>query len=335
MVEDPVKGATYIVDGIAPIAMGPLGAVGIPGTEWDVRSFDKMHRGGWDPHARREDMATDGIRGEVIYPSVGMALYSVPDGKYMSACMDAYNRWLHQFCASEPNYLFGIGQSAGLSPDAIIKDMQSIKSLGLKGVMMPSMPEISDWDDPIYDEAWAAAVELGLPLSFHVLPHSRKGLATKEGVRGSKLNNIMSVTRTNQDIVGVFVFGGVFERNPRLNIVSVEADAGWAPHYAQRMNHAYDRFRAWLKATHLNRAPSEYFFDNVYLTFQDDLVAVQSLPLLNPKRLMWATDFPHPDSTWPKSLGVLSHMMEGVESGSVNAIVRENVVELYGLKLAA
>ena len=113
----------------------------------------------------------------------------------------------------------------------------------------------------------------------------------------------MAIIRGNQDIVGTLIFGAVFERHPDLRVVCVEADAGWAPHYMYRADHAYDRHRNWLTAGELSQPPSEYFRENVYLTFQDDWVAFRVADLMNVERLMWANDFPHSDATWPDSPG--------------------------------
>ena len=89
-------------------------------------------------------------------------------------------------------------------------------------------------------------------------------------------------------------------------MVCVEADAGWVPHYMYRMDHAYERHRYWLPAGTLTRMPSEYFRENVYTTFQDDWVAFQVKDLCNIRRLLWANDFPHSDSTWPGSHALLA-----------------------------
>ncbi len=81
-----------------------------------------------------------------------------------------------------------------------------------------------------------------MPLSFHILTSSGDNFKT----RGPKINGFMSIIRGCQDIIGTFIFGGVFERFPKLKVVCVEADAGWVPHYMYRMDHAYDRHRYWL-----------------------------------------------------------------------------------------
>jgi predicted TIM-barrel fold metal-dependent hydrolase len=79
----------------------------------------------------------------------------------------------------------------------------------------------------------------------------------------------------------------------------------------------------------MKRLPSEYFQDHIYLTFQDDIVAFQVSHLMNAKRLMWANDFPHSDSTWPNSQTVIDKLTVGVSEDIKQAILRDNVAELY------
>jgi predicted TIM-barrel fold metal-dependent hydrolase len=116
-------------------------------------------------------------------------------------------------------------------------------------------------------------------------------------------------------------------------VISVEADAGWVPHYMYRMDHAYDRHRYWLPAGTLTRMPSEYFRENVYTTFQDDWVAFQVKDLCNIRRLLWANDFPHSDSTWPRSQELLDKHAAHLSVAERNLLVHDNVSELYGLAL--
>ena len=136
------------------------------------------------------------------------------------------------------------------SVDDGIADLERIKALGLRGVMMPGNPGVADYDDPMYDPFWEAAMDLGLPLSFHILTSQQDTFRA----RGPKINAFMSIIRGCQDIIGTFIFGGVFERHPRLRLVCVEADAGWVPHFMYRMDHAYERHRYWLTGGHAHPA---------------------------------------------------------------------------------
>ncbi len=145
------------------------------------------------------------------------------------------------------------------------------------------------------------------------------------------MNSFLGIIRGCQDIIATLIFGGVFDRNPDLAVVCVEADAGWAPHWMYRADHAMERHRNWLPAAPLSRMPSEYFRENVYLTFQDDWVAFHMTDMVNHERLMWASDYPHSDSTYPDSQAVLAEHTAGLDEQVRDDIVWRNCARLYGL----
>jgi len=176
------------------------------------------------------------------------------------------------------------------------------------------------------------AVELELPLSFHILT-SGSDVLGGAGYRGPKINGFMGIIRGCQDIIGTMIYGGVVDRFPELKVVCVEADAGWAPHFMYRMDHAYKRHRYWMKCEDLGRLPSEYFNENVYMTFQDDWVAFKFRNAMNIERLMWANDFPHSDSTWPHSQALLAEHTADMTEWERDRILHDNVAELYGLNV--
>ena len=329
-------GDAFFIEGLpTPVPMGLVAAAGKPPEEIRLTGvrFDDMHRGGWDPDARMADQDRDGVAAEIIYPTVGMVLCNHPDFEFKQACFDAYNRWLAAYCGAHPTRLYGCGQTAMRSPEAGCDDLRRIAALGLRGVMMPGNPAQEDYDSPLYDRVWETAIELGLPLSFHILTDRNYAFASK--VRGPKMNGFLSIMRGCQDIMGTLVLGGVFERHPELRVVCAEADAGWVPHYMYRMDHAYKRHRYWLPAGQtLSRLPSEYFSENIYTTFQDDWVAFKTADLMNWRRLMWANDFPHSDSTWPWSQQVLSSHKADLASDQADAVLGGNVASLYRIDVA-
>ncbi len=332
MINSEKLGDIFVVDGMKrPIPMGLVAAAGKPAEEIRATGvmFDELHRSGWDPEARRADQKRDGVDAEVIYPTVGMVLCNHSDFDYKKACFDAYNRWLTGYCSAHPERLLGVGQTAMRSPTEGILDLKAIKALGLRGVMMPGVPAEEDYDSPIYDDFWRTAIDLALPLSFHIL-------TTREArPRGPAMNSFLTIVRGCQDIMGTLVLGGVFERHPELKVVCVEADAGWVPHYMYRMDHAYKRHRNWLPpGQKLSKLPSEYFRENIYTTFQDDWVAFKTADLMNWKRLMWANDFPHSDSTWPYSQEMLREHQKDLSDEQRQHILCRNVADLYQIDLA-
>ena len=326
-------GDVFVIDGMKrPVPMGLVAAAGKPPEEIRVTGsrFEDLHRGGWDPEARMADQKKDGIAAEVIYPTVGMVLCNHKDFDYKQACFAAYNRWITEYCSAHPDRLLGCGQTAMRTPEDGIAELQSIKALGLRGVMMPGNPAIEDYDSTVYDAFWEKAVELELPLSFHILTTRQTS-----PVRGPLMNGFLSIMRGCQDIMGTLVLGGVFERHPKLKVVCVEADAGWVPHYMYRMDHAYKRHRNWLPAGQaLSKLPSEYFAENIYTTFQDDWVAFRCVDMMNWRRLLWANDFPHSDSTWPGSQEMLAEHARHLSEEQRRAILCDNTAELYQIDLS-
>jgi len=332
MVDGGEKGDLFVIDGMSqPIAMGLVAAAGKPPEEitTDGVRFDELHRGGWDPDARLAEQDTDGVAAEIIYPTVGMLLCNHSDFDYKKACFDAYNRWITAYCDRHPARLLGCGQTAMRTPAEGVEDLHAIRAMGLRGVMMPGNPAEEDYDSEIYNPVWEAAIELDLPLSFHILT-----TRSDAPVRGPRINSFLSIIRGNQDIMGTLIFGGVFERYPALKVVCVEADAGWVPHYMYRMDHAYKRHRNWLApGVTLSRLPSEYFAEHIYTTFQDDWVAFRCANDMNWRRLMWANDFPHSDSTWPWSQDMLAEQTQHLTDAQTKAILCDNVAELYRIDL--
>jgi predicted TIM-barrel fold metal-dependent hydrolase len=330
MIQDE-RGDVFHIPGMkVPVPMGLVAAAGKRPedlTTFGVK-FEDLHRGGWDPVARLADQDRDGVAAEVIYPTVGMAICNHRDIDYKRACMQAYNRWIAEYASSSPERLVCVGQTAMRTPEEGIADLREIAALGLRGVMMPGTPGHEDYDHTDYDPFWEAAIELALPLSFHVL--TTRDTAP---VRGPRLNSFVSIIRANQDVIGTLVFSGVFERNPDLKVVCVEADAGWVPHYMYRMDHAWKRHRHWMPHGTLSKLPSDYFRENVYTTFQDDWVAFQVAHLLNDERLMWANDFPHSDSTWPWSQEMLAEHTEHLTERQKDRILHDNCADLYGIRI--
>ncbi len=334
-------GAVMVVDqGRSVVPYGMVAAAGRPaekiGPHLNV-PWEELHPGGWDPVERLAEQDRDGVAGEVLYPSVGMILCNHPDADYKRACFRAYNQWIAAFESTDRQRLIGLGQTALRSVEEGIADLEEIAASGLRGVMLPgysSCHDDGDFDDPRWDPFWRASIDLGLPLSFHILT-SGNDQPSNPQFRGPKLNSFLGIIRGCQDIMGTLVFGGVFDRHPDLKVVCVEADAGWVPHWMYRADHAMDRHRNWLTAAPLQRKPSEYVRDNVYVTFQDDWVAFQTVGLMNHERLLWASDHPHSDSTFPDSQKVLAEQTAHLSSDVRDDIIRRNCAGLYGLDITA
>ena len=88
-----------------------------------------------------------------------------------------------------------------------------------------------------------------------------------------------------------------------------------------------------MKGQELEKLPSEYFKENIYITFQDDWVAFKMVDMLNSTRLMWANDFPHSDATWPRSQDMLAEHTADLTGQQKQDILHDNVAKLYKLSV--
>lgn len=294
----------------------------------DPVNWHELHPAGHDPTARLAIQDEEGITAEVLYPSLGMVLCNHPDIHYKKACFAAYNRWLGEFCATDSRRLIGIPIISMRTPQEAVDELRTIHAQGFRGVMLPGDPAVEDYDHVCYDEFWRLCVELGMPVSFHILT-TKDGIL--ERVRGSRLVHQIVTVRGLQNIIMMMILGGVFDRHPKLHVVCVESDAGWVPHFKFRMDHAYERHRFHLRAETLQQLPSTYFDNNIFVTFQDDYSVKQVKDGLNLERVMWATDFPHSDGTYPHSRQVMADVTEGMSDAQRANILYNNAAALYGI----
>ena len=335
LIHDAKGNACMLVDGLpTPVPMAFILAAGRkPEDIGKPARWETLNPAGYDPRARLAILDREGIDAEVIFPSVGMILCRVKDLAYRKACNDAYNRWLEGFCETAPDRYLGLATVTLRTIEEGIEELRQAKAMGMKGVMFPGDPSIHDYDHPDYDPIWEACVDLGLPVHFHILTSDNDDLSVMfhRRTRGPKIAQFMSIIRGVQDILLMFVFSGVFERHPKLKVVCAEADAGWVPHFLYRMDHAYARHRYWLETGKLSKQPSAYFSNNIYVTFQDDFAATHLTALTPTDRLMWASDFPHNDGTYPNTREVIQKLTGTMSERDRTRITGGNVAPLYGL----
>ena len=187
------------------------------------------------------------------------------------------------------------------------------------------------YDGAEYEPFWAAAQDLNMPLSLHTAT-ARKGpnrAAGPTSVRtaSGRANKVFLPATSLCDII----FSGVFERYPRLNVAVVEFELAWAPHLLGTMDYTYiERQKEASYRFQGDVLPSDFFRRNVYLSFQEDGIGIRLRDVIGVDRLMWGSDYPHAESTFPKSREILESILEGVPQDEKAQIVGANAAQLYG-----
>lgn len=328
-------GTWFVCDGITPRAIASIAAAGIP--KEDLVKFKDVHHrdlrsGGYDPVERLKDQDIDGVSGEVLYATYAMQLYAIQDAELQEAAFNTYNEWLVEMCAHAPGRLVGLALISVYNVEHAVKALQHWTERGLRGAMIAAVPpEGTEYSDALYDPFWAAAAEIGAPISIHTLTSNRKSTYRFEReVRGAARypENPMEVMLT----LGEILTSPLFDRHPRLKLVLAEADTGWLPWLLERVNRGHERY-AKQNGIHTELKPSEYFTRNVMAAFIQDRVGVYTREFTGADNLMWSSDYPHTDTTWPRSRESIECDFAGVSSADRVKMTYTNAAKLYGFKL--
>ena len=329
----------FMCEGAAPFPIAGGYAAGRSGKELQEllkTGYEAARPSGWDPIERIKDQELDGIDAEVLYPSLGLKLFVMTDAELQRACFDAYNGWLAEFCSHDPKRLYGVGLVSLENIDTAAGDLEKIAKLGMRGAMIwGTPPEDRPYSGREYDPFWQAASDANLPVSLHIIASRGKTSASVNDVIGEHAKAhagiwYMKVIHEIQDSLAQLVLGGVLERFPKLKIVSAENDCGWLPHFNYRMDHVFDKYgETWGDEVPLR--PSEYVKRQVYATFQDDHTGPAAHEIFGADNFMWASDFPHSDSTFPDSRKWIEKNFAGVPDTVRRKIVHDNAVTLYGM----
>ena len=297
--------------------------------------LEDVRLGAYIPQERIKDMDLDGIDVTTVYPTVSLALHSLPDSEFLTAICRAYNDWLVDFCQPFPKRLNGIAMLNADDVGNAVRELGRCAKLGLAGAMISTFPtEDMSYDLPMYDPLWAAAQDLGMPLSLHV--------GTNRPGPGQQFENIETATATfvaNVDhwvrmSLGNLIFGGVFERYPKLQVGSIEHELSWAPHFLDRIDYNYtQRAQEFSRAYDLGEGmlPSDYFHRNVFLSFQEDALGIGDRYLIGVDNLLWGSDYPHPESTFPRTGEIVEQVLAECTEEEKAKIVGGNAVRIYHL----
>jgi len=301
--------------------MKKLSAIGRAGIE------DDGFRSG-NPKLRLEDMDLDGLWASVIYGPLAIGRLPIQDPALQSACYAAWNDWaIQEFNAVDPDRLSVLAFLPGHSPEAAAAELERSALLGHRGAIIDVF-EI-DLADRAWDRLWAAGEETGIPISFHL----------KDGTWSPQLSYQMGKWQSAafatvlpiqlDEPLAIMVFSGALERHPGLRLVLAESGVGWLPYFITRMDLEWHNLRDQLDYAP-SVPPSELFQRQVMVTFEEEALGAQLIPLVGTDSCMWASDYPHTDSTFPHSLDAIEEALGTLTQSDRRKIIATNCAELYG-----
>ena len=334
-----VDGDWWFCDGSKMGSAGTGSQVGVRFDEPEKLSL--QHRiedarpGGYIPEEHVKDMDIDGIDVSIVYPTVGLSLYSVPDSELLTSNYRTYNDWVGEFCSAVPKRIKGI---AMLNVDDVqkgVKELERCAKMGFVGAMITAYPpEDRPYDRPEYEPLWAAAQDSGMPLSLHVSTN-RPGVGQQftrfHDMRPASMSNVDHWVRMS---LADIIFSGAFERYPKLQVGSVEMYLAWVPYFLDRIDYTYTQRPQEFSGAYRFKGdalPSDYFHNNVFLGFQEDGLGIRDRHIIGVDSLQWGGDYPHPESTFPRSRQIIEEILVDCTEEEKAKIVGGNAARVYGL----
>jgi len=310
----------------------------------------------WDSSRRLRETEADGVVAEVIFPNTAppfaprpLSAFADPeigdDFERRWAGLQAHNRWLADFCAEAPGRRAGVAQIFLPFVEESVEEIRWAKENGLTGgVLLPGAPPGSGVEPlyaPQYEPIFAVCEELGMPLNHH------SGGSTPDFgmyLPQSLAMFMLEVTWWAHRSLWHLMFSGVFERHPNLQFVLTETGVGWAPGVLEELDSFYDRMKhndqcseyifGGRTVAKMSLTPSEYFARQCH-------IGASFLPpkdcdmrhQIGVDRIMWGTDYPHVEGSYPYTRELLRLTFAGVDPDEIQQMLALNAAKLYGFDL--
>lgn len=239
-------------------------------------------------------LETEGIGAEVVYPTIGLYVWSLRDAELGVACCRTYNDWIFEHLGGTSARIRLAAMIPTWSPDEAIAEVQRAAARGFAAVLLPIVGT-PDWNHRQWEGLWSAITETGLPAAMH--QGTGHDMIWVRGP-GAATTNLVATQAVAPRTATLLTASGVLERHPDLHVVLVEVNAGWLAWTMHTADEYYLAHAHW-SAPKLAELPSHYLRSQLHVTFQRDPVGVANRAMTGVECLLWGGDYPHPESHLP------------------------------------
>ncbi|MDB5422958.1 MAG: putative amidohydrolase [Phenylobacterium sp.] len=318
--------------------------------------------GAFDLKRRLKELDGEGVAGELLNP--GHQLSTLPffspinkpqPAEIRAAGARAYHRWLGDQMSDSGGRLFGTADAGPcLDMAATVREMEWVAEHGFVSVQPPGAvadPSRPPATDPYYEPFWAACADLGLVINAHIghgfpqvdrgqlMMQPNPGLAVSlQSLPGNEEDRVairraanptgaQQATYPVRRVIWQLMISGVLDRHPKLKVVLAEVRADWVPATLAFLEAEFDRGGAPMKLR-----PAEYWARNFFVAPSSPRpYEVAMRHEVGLKQMLLATDYPHPEGTWPNTQNWLRAAFAGVPEAEARLILGENAVACYNL----
>jgi predicted TIM-barrel fold metal-dependent hydrolase len=302
----------------------------------------------WLPQTRLADMDQDGMDAAILFGGGPLGTGNVE--LYMES-FDAYNRWLWDFCAVDRKRLIPVAYLPARDPAETVARLKAAAKMGFRTINIPAFPQAADgistsarvaaiaagqgsaltgdpsggrsYADAEWDVMWESLQDLDVTVTMHL-----GGRVPRFGEKKYFLADMPMSKVAMIEPIAILVFNGVFQRYPKLRFVTVESGVGWMAWLTEYMDRTWEKQRYWTDSP-LTEKPSVYMDRNVYGSFINDRTGILNRNLPGGRNIMWSSDYPHSETTFPNSHSVIARDFVDIPESDVRDIVCERARRVY------
>ncbi len=306
----------------------------------DPQSFDDMRPGAYDIDLRIKEMDANGMLGSMCFPSFPQftgqlfARTAQQDADLALALVQAYNDWhIDGWCGKYPGRFIPLAIPPLWDPNLIAAELERVAEKGCHAMTFsenvselghPSIHDAGGYWDPMFK----TAEELGTVLCCHIGSSSKIVMTAPD----SPMDVLITLSPINiVQAAADIVWSPAMKKFPKLVMALSEGGIGWVPYFRERIDATYDKHRFWTGQDMQGRLPSEVFDRQVALCYIEDASGLKNLADMNVDMVCWECDYPHADSTWPRSPETFLAEAEAanLDDATIDKITHLNAMRIF------
>jgi predicted TIM-barrel fold metal-dependent hydrolase len=336
VVHKPDGTDVWVYEGEEIPNVGLNAVAGRPKEEYGVEptSFEELRPGCYDIHERIRDMNANGVLGSMCFPSftgfAGKIFANASDKRVAHALVMAYNDWhIDEWCGTYPGRFIPMVLPPIWDPQLMADEVRRVARKGCHSFTFSENPEktgLPSLHNDHWDPFWAACADEGTVVCLHIGSSSQLVITSVEAPIDVMITlQPMNIVQAAADLL----WSPVLRKYPTLKFALSEGGIGWVPYFLDRVDRTYDMHRAWTHQDFGGKLPSEVFREHVIVCFIDDPVGVQLYDRIGLDTITWECDYPHSDSTWPRSPERLMSYAAEQPDAVINQMTHENAMRAF------
>ena len=280
---------------------------------------------------RMADLDEQGIWAEVVFASTGIWMTVIEDRELSRECARVYNDWAYAELIKRSDRYLPAAMLSSVNIEDAVAEAKRVAKLGFKALCLPTtLPKHLEYNQTEWDQLWAVAAEAGMVICFHIGTGTAELVVTRGP--GGAIINYWETTIPAQRCIVHLVASGALDRFRKLKVLTAEAGCAWVPALADRLDESFRQHQTWITPK-LERRPGEAIYEQVYTSFQHDESAIATVEHLGFQNVLWGSDYPHLEGTFPRTQEVLHHLLDKAPPAIRDRVTLGAFEELFGIRM--